>query len=322
MVFTVEQKTFMIESYFRNGSRVNGAWTYSVPLCLEEFRLQFPHIALEYQQFRDSLSHAVAVFRETGSLGRKAGSGRPSKRTPQVVEEVEGIIDNDQHVSIPRISQQVGLSVGTCHKILRKDLQLYPYRVTTVQELLPADLPRRMQYCEWFQNTLTVDGEILSKTFFTDEAWFHRTGYVNSQNFRTWSTENPHVFIETPLHPEKVGVWAAISQRRIIGPIFFEGKDCNDEFRVQFTSNNFFQEMLMHGCIVKKFCSPFCNSCTTMSLGLVISNRMGQLRIVRMKPWHCFENILMIESLAVIRTFHILQDLVISPPVIFTCGHT
>ncbi|CAH1383351.1 unnamed protein product [Tenebrio molitor] len=36
-----------------------------------------------------------------------------------------------------------------------------------------------------------------------------------------WSSENPHFFIETPQYPQKVGVWAAISQRRIIGPIFF-----------------------------------------------------------------------------------------------------
>jgi hypothetical protein len=40
-----------------------------------------------------------------------------------------------------------------------------------------------------------------------------------------WSSENPHFFIETPQYPQKVGVWAAISQRRIIGPIFFEGCD-------------------------------------------------------------------------------------------------
>ncbi|CAH1379157.1 unnamed protein product [Tenebrio molitor] len=36
-----------------------------------------------------------------------------------------------------------------------------------------------------------------------------------------WSSENPHFFIETPQYPQKVGVRAAISQRRIIGPIFF-----------------------------------------------------------------------------------------------------
>jgi hypothetical protein len=27
--------------------------------------------------------------------------------------------------------------------------------------------------------------------------------------------------METPLHPQNVGVWLAVSRRRIIGPIFF-----------------------------------------------------------------------------------------------------
>jgi hypothetical protein len=35
------------------------------------------------------------------------------------------------------------------------------------------------------------------------------------------SSENPHVFVEAPLHPMKVGVWIAVSRRRLIGPIFF-----------------------------------------------------------------------------------------------------
>jgi hypothetical protein len=57
---------------------------------------------------------------------------------------------------------------------------------------------------------------------FTDEAWFHLSGYANSQNYRTWRTENPHNFTETHLHPQKIGVRCAISRRRIIGPLFFE----------------------------------------------------------------------------------------------------
>ena len=36
-----------------------------------------------------------------------------------------------------------------------------------------------------------------------------------------WSSENPHKFVEKPLHSIKVGVWCAMSRRRIIGPIFF-----------------------------------------------------------------------------------------------------
>ena len=47
-------------------------------------------------------------------------------------------------------------------------------------------------------------------------------GYVNSQNMRCWSAENPHVFGETRLHLVKIGTWCAMSRRRIIGPSFDE----------------------------------------------------------------------------------------------------
>lgn len=56
----------------------------------------------------------------------------------------------------------------------------------------------------------------------SDEAWFHLTGYVNAQNYRVWSQANPRVFRESSLHPQKVGVWCALSRRRLVGPIFFE----------------------------------------------------------------------------------------------------
>jgi hypothetical protein len=63
---------------------------------------------------------------------------------------------------------------------------------------------------------------ILDFVWFTDEAWFHLSGYVNSQNTRVWAAENLHVYHEAPLHPLKVGVWCAISRWRNFGPIFFE----------------------------------------------------------------------------------------------------
>lgn len=97
---------------------------------------------------------------------------------------------------------------------------MHPYKVTVVQELLPLDFGNRVRYCRWFNENLN-NNDVLDLTYFTDEAWFHLTGYVNSQNYRTWATENPHTYIETSLHPLKIGVWVAISRRRIIGPIFF-----------------------------------------------------------------------------------------------------
>jgi hypothetical protein len=53
-------------------------------------------------------------------------------------------------------------------------------------------------------------------------AWFHLSGDVNSQNTRLWGSENPHALFEEPFHSQKVGVLCALSQRRIIGPMFFD----------------------------------------------------------------------------------------------------
>ncbi|GFV83107.1 histone-lysine N-methyltransferase SETMAR [Trichonephila clavipes] len=39
-------------------------------------------------------------------------------------------------------------------------------------------------------------------------AWLN--GYVNKQNCRIWSEANPQVYVETPLHPEKLTVWYAL----------------------------------------------------------------------------------------------------------------
>ncbi|GFW00669.1 putative DD41D transposase [Trichonephila clavipes] len=58
-----------------------------------------------------------------------------------------------------------------------------------------------------------------------DEAHFWLNGYVNKQNCRIWSEANPQVYVETPLHPEKLTVWRALWADEIIGPYFFK----NDE---------------------------------------------------------------------------------------------
>ncbi|GFS72724.1 putative DD41D transposase [Trichonephila clavipes] len=62
-------------------------------------------------------------------------------------------------------------------------------------------------------------------TDLSDEAHFWLNGYVNKQNCRIWSEANPQVYVETPLHPEKLTVWCALWAGGIIGPYFFK----NDE---------------------------------------------------------------------------------------------
>ncbi|GFU88671.1 hypothetical protein TNCV_4443481 [Trichonephila clavipes] len=52
--------------------------------------------------------------------------------------------------------------------------------------------------------------QLFGLAFQCDEAHFWLNGYVNKQNCRIWSEANPQVYVETPLHPEKLTVWCAL----------------------------------------------------------------------------------------------------------------
>jgi hypothetical protein len=112
-----------------------------------------------------------------------------------------------------------GLSYGSCSTVLKKMLRYHPYKISVVQSLIPPDYLQRVRFCNWFNEIMNND--ILDNTFFSDEGWFHLDGYVNKQNYRIWSGENPHAVRTATLHPVKVGVWLAVSRQRVYGPVFF-----------------------------------------------------------------------------------------------------
>ncbi|GFT53266.1 uncharacterized protein TNCV_4233601 [Trichonephila clavipes] len=79
----------------------------------------------------------------------------------------------------------------------------------------------RRRFVEWAQNEIAVVPDFHKRILFSDEAHFWLNGYVNKQNCRIWSEANPQVYVETPLHPEKLTVWCALWAGGIIGPHFF-----------------------------------------------------------------------------------------------------
>ncbi|GFT66837.1 transposable element Tc3 transposase [Trichonephila clavipes] len=89
----------------------------------------------------------------------------------------------------------------------------------------PNDHQARRRFVEWAQNEIAVVPDFHKRILFSDEAHFWWNGYVNKQNCRIWSEANPQVYVETPLHPEKLTVWCALWAGGIIGPYFFK----NDE---------------------------------------------------------------------------------------------
>ncbi|GFV59406.1 transposable element Tc3 transposase [Trichonephila clavipes] len=93
---------------------------------------------------------------------------------------------------------------------------------------------------------LTVSNYIPRYSSLTDIEWL-----LNKQNCRIWSEANPQVYVETPLHPEKLTVWCALWASGIIGPYFFKNDEGHnvtingDRYRAMIT-NFFIPELNNH----------------------------------------------------------------------------
>ncbi|GFX46997.1 DUF4817 domain-containing protein [Trichonephila clavipes] len=106
------------------------------------------------------------------------------------------------------------------------------------------DHQARRRFVDWVQNEIAVVPDFHKRILFSDEAHFWLNGYVNKQNCHIWSEANPQVYVETPLHPEKLTVWCALWVGGIIGPYFFKNDEGHnvtfkgDRYRAMIT--NFF----------------------------------------------------------------------------------
>ncbi|GFV60789.1 DUF4817 domain-containing protein [Trichonephila clavipes] len=110
---------------------------------------------------------------------------------------------------------------------------------------------QRFQFVQfYFENNGSVRN-FHKRILFSDEAHFWLNGYVNKQNCQIWSEANPQVYVETPLHPEKLTVWCALWAGGIIGPYFFKNDEGHnvtvngDRYRAMIT-NFFIPELNNH----------------------------------------------------------------------------
>ncbi|PNF23566.1 hypothetical protein B7P43_G05611 [Cryptotermes secundus] len=103
-------------------------------------------------------------------------------------------------------------------RILHEYLHFHPYKMVVVQELSPRDFQNRIMARETLLEILPPD----TLVFFSDEAHFHLSRYVNKQNMHHWSGNNPREVHERPLHSDKVTVRCALLRVGVIAPYFFE----------------------------------------------------------------------------------------------------
>ncbi|GFU65736.1 uncharacterized protein TNCV_5058701 [Trichonephila clavipes] len=161
-------------------------------------------------------------------------------------EELQEILNEETHRNVPPSEQE-------------EDVR-GPMPTSAIKDLLKKWVDVKVMVLEWHPNQADVSrvGD-----FYNDNAinYFRKIlknrenallvdGYVNKQNCRIWSEANPQVYVETPLHPEKLTVWCALWAGGIIGPYFKNDKGHNgtingDRYRAMIT-NFFIPELNNH----------------------------------------------------------------------------
>lgn len=210
--YSVEQHVQMIKLYYQNQCSL-----------VSTLRALRPIHGLRGGPSRSTLHRLVTKFETTGSVNNQPTPvRRRNARSAENIAAVRESVRENPRQSIPRRSQELGLSQTSTWRILRRDLGLHPYKIQLTQELKVNDHRQRRVFADWALEQLEADPDFGRKIIFSDEAHFWMNGYVNKQNCRIWDDANPHEVVQVAMHPEKVTVWCGFWAGGVIGPYFFE----------------------------------------------------------------------------------------------------
>lgn len=226
--WTTELKVYCVKRYIE---------TKSYKAVIADFVTRFPNHKSPYKCL---IWKWVCKFEDSGTVenlnrktpGRVTHSGRKRIRSDEMIMQVRESVEESPHRSSRRRSQELGISRSTLLRILKADIDLFPYHITMHQKLTDHDRRVRVDMCKVLCEKIESSAakmSVPSQTFLSllwtsDEAHFYLNGQVNSKNNIYWGSERPDEVASKPLHSKKVTVWCALSSRGIIGPFFFEEK--------------------------------------------------------------------------------------------------
>lgn len=101
--------------------------------------------------------------------------GRPSTSiSDENVEKVKEMIMNDRRITIREVAEDVGISIGSCHKIFSDVLGMKRVAAKFVPKLLHFDQKQlRMEIAQESLNEVNNDAELLKRVITGDETWVY-----------------------------------------------------------------------------------------------------------------------------------------------------
>ena len=144
MPYSSVQKAFCILEY---------AKTQSFKTVQRAFAQRFEKTRSEKVPQKKQIWTWYKKFEEEGCLCRVEGSGRPPI-SEENVEEIRRKLVNSPRKSIRRTSFETQIPKSSVMRIVRKRLQMRPYKLQFVQALNADDKRKRIQFCIDMQQKL------------------------------------------------------------------------------------------------------------------------------------------------------------------------
>lgn len=158
-----------------------------------------------------------------GTLFSTTPRGRRPHYPTEMDERILETVRNDPKTSTRRVAAQLDVSQWKVWSVLNME-NMHPFHTLQVQELLPGDGPKRLEFCRYIKTRLEEDPGYLKNVLWTDEATFTRSGFFNTHNDHTWAIENPRAIKPTrSQYRFSVNVWAGIIDQQLIGPYIIDG---------------------------------------------------------------------------------------------------
>jgi hypothetical protein len=103
-------------SYYRNGVKRDGEWTYSVQACEEEFLVNYPDQNVLEKSLAAHVHRIVSRFVATGSVEKGKSSGRPKVMLQDVVENIRDHLE--EHLLVDCLFKLVCIAVHVKRELL------------------------------------------------------------------------------------------------------------------------------------------------------------------------------------------------------------
>ena len=212
-MLSLEHKKFALEQWFL---------THSITTVRKTFKT---HLRIKWHNL-PSTSSLWSVIKKLDNFGtlcdRRQGKKHSSNECD--VRRVKHLYSRKQRISLRVASRKLDISAYRISDILRLRLLKKSYKTKFALRLTESQRKARISACKAYLSKKAI----LKHVWFSDESWFYADGIAQKKNQYCWALSRDAVTpTETQLVPIKMMVWAAVSEKGLIGPYFFHKNSKN-----------------------------------------------------------------------------------------------